>query len=88
MARLLDGFLQESGAGEVFIAPFDIVLGANDVVEPDLPVIGSAPGRVHGTVNAFGIPLDLVVEILSPSSRRTDLVRKMALYARSSVLEY
>ena len=33
-------------------------------------------------------PPDIVVEILSPSTRGIDLVRKMALYARSGVPEY
>jgi Uma2 family endonuclease len=33
-------------------------------------------------------PPDIVVEILSPSTRGVDLVRKMALYARSGVPEY
>jgi len=88
LTRLLDSFLLEGGAGELFIGPLDIVLGPNDVVEPDLLVIGSEQGRVMGTENSFVGPPVLVVEIISPSSQRTDLVKKIALYARSGVPEY
>jgi len=86
--ELLRRFLREHEAGEVFIAPFDVVLSPNDVVQPDLVVIGAKQGRVLDSQNAFqGSPV-LVVEIISPSTQRTDLVRKMALYARSAVQEY
>jgi len=88
LTRLLDRFLEEHSGGELFIAPFDIVLGPHDVVEPDLLVIATQQGRVRGTENAFVGPPVLVVEIISPSSERTDLIKKMALYARSGVPEY
>lgn len=81
LTRLLDSFLLEGGAGEIFIAPLDVVLGPNDVVEPDLLAIASEQGRVRGTENSFAGPPVLVVEIISPSSQRTDLIKKMALYA-------
>lgn len=88
LTLLLHSYLAERGVGELFIAPLDIVLGPNDVVEPDLLIIASEQGRVRGTENSFVGPPVLVVEIISPSSQRTDLVRKMALYARSGVREY
>jgi Uma2 family endonuclease len=88
LTRLLDRFLLDGGVGELFIAPFDIVLGPHDVVEPDLVIIAREQGRVKGTVNAFVGPPVLVIEIVSPSTLRTDLVRKMALYARVGVPEY
>ena len=85
---LLALFLTQNSTGEVLVAPFDVVLGPNDVVQPDLLVIGSEQGRLKDSQNAFEGPPRLVVESLSPSSQLTDLVRKMALYAGSGVPEY
>jgi Uma2 family endonuclease len=88
LVRLLDAFVLENGGGELFFAPFDVQLGFHDIVEPDLLFIGSEQGRVPGEHHKFeGSPL-LVVEVTSPSSRQTDRVKKMVLYARSGVLEY
>ena len=88
LLRVLGNFERETGQGEVMLAPFDVVLGRHDVVKPDLLFIGSEQGRVSGDDIKFqGVP-DLVVEVCSSTSRRIDLVRKMALYARSGVPEY
>ena len=74
--------------GEVVFAPFDVVLGPHDIVEPDLVFIAAEQGRVPGQHHKFeGSPV-LVAEVISPTSRQTDRVKKMALYARSGVLEY
>jgi Uma2 family endonuclease len=88
LTRLLDRFLEEHGGGELFIAPLDVVLGPNDIVEPDLLIIATEQGRVPGTRNAFEGPPILVIEITAPSTQRTDFVSKMALYARAGVPEY
>lgn len=86
--RLLDDFAVETDAGEVFVAPFDVVLGLHDAVEPDLVFIAKAQGRVPGNFNRFeGAPV-LVVEVISPSSRRYDRADKFNLYARSGIPEY
>ncbi len=88
LVRVFDDFANATGSGEVFFAPFDVQLGYHDIVEPDLLFIASDQGRVPGEQHKFeGAPV-LVLEVISPSSRQTDRVRKMALYARSGVLEY
>jgi Uma2 family endonuclease len=88
LVRVFDDFANETGQGEVFFAPFDVQLGYHDVVEPDLVFIATEQGRIPGQHHKFeGSPV-LVAEVISPSSRQTDRVRKMALYARSGVLEY
>ena len=88
LIRLLDAFVLEHGGGELFIAPFDVQLGYHDIVEPDLLFIASDQGRVPGEQHKFEGSPNLVVEVISPSSRQTDRVKKMALYARSGVQEY
>ncbi|MGI8477275.1 MAG: Uma2 family endonuclease [Thermomicrobiales bacterium] len=74
------------GAGKVYSAPTTVRLTEHDVVEPDIMFVANHHRSMVGKV-IEGAP-DLVVEILSPSTRRTDLVRKMALYARAGVREY
>ena len=88
LVLLLSSFARDSQAGELFVAPFDVIFGPNDVVEPDLLFIASDRGRVPGKQNKFEGPPDLVVEVISPSSRRIEFGTKKALYARADVPEY
>src|SRR5437588_4914799 len=84
---LLYVYFRERG-GIVLFAPLDIVLTEYDVVQPDLLVF--APGRAH-LVHPLTVtrePPDLVVEILSPATVRSDRGRKMSLYAHHGVKEY
>jgi Uma2 family endonuclease len=80
-------YLEEAPIGEVFFAPFDVVLSDVNVVEPDLLFLSNARLDRLTQKNAQGAP-DLVVEVLSESTRRTDAVRKRKLYERVDVLEY
>ena len=80
-------FLQEKAIGSVRFAPFDVVLSDVDVVEPDLLFLSSSRLDRLTRKNVQGAP-DLVVEILSESTRRTDEVRKRKLFERFDVLEY
>ena len=86
--RMLDDHVQLTGAGEVLFAPFDVKLGRFDVVEPDIVFLSTLRSRVPDAENAIDYSPDLVVEVLSPSSRSTDRVKKMALYARTGIREY
>jgi Uma2 family endonuclease len=86
--RLVDDFARQSGEGKVVFAPFDVVLGPHDIVEPDLVFMASAQGPMPGEQQFFEGAPHLLVEVISPSSRQTDRVKKMALYARSGVREY
>jgi len=80
-------YLRQHPAGEVFAAPFDVVLSDLDVVEPDLLYISRERASIVTAQHVRGAP-DLVVEILSPGTRKTDDVTKRKLYERSEVLEY
>ena len=79
---------------KVYPAPFDVRLfeEAGDapedvytVVQPDISVVCD-PGKTDGH-GCKGAP-DLVIEILSPSSRRHDRIVKLDLYQRAGVREY
>ena len=83
----LDIFVTENGLGEVFDAPYDVVLSNENVVQPDLLFVSSERSYIITEDNIRGAP-DLVIEILSPSTAQLDTVRKRELYARFGVAEY
>jgi Uma2 family endonuclease len=83
----LSNFLEGRAVGEVFVAPFDVVLSDLDIVEPDLLYISRERAAILTTQHVRGAP-DLVVEILSPGTRKTDEVTKRKLYERFGVQEY
>ncbi|GAA5164263.1 Uma2 family endonuclease [Ornithinimicrobium tianjinense] len=68
----------------VLAAPLDLLAGERTVVQPDLVIVPRS--LVEGP--AVDEPPVLAVEILSPSSRRTDLVRKPEVLARFGVEHY
>jgi Uma2 family endonuclease len=73
--------------GEVFTARFDVVLTAYDVLEPDLLVVLGDQRAILTERNVQGAP-GLVIEILSPSTRKRDLTLKRRLFDREGVREY
>jgi Uma2 family endonuclease len=87
LSRLLASFLHETRLGRVYAAPFDVVFTPHDVVEPDLLYVGAERHAVVGEANVQAAP-DLAIEILSPSSRKVDELRKRDLYERQGVREY
>jgi len=82
VSRYLQYFLFEQielkGLGDVVDAPVDVQLSPTDVVQPDL-VIVLKQNRIITPSKIMGAP-DLVIEILSPSTRETDLNLKKQLY--------
>ena len=84
---LLHGFVKNHSLGEVFFAPLDVVLSSRDVVQPDLLFLSNARIQRLTRENVQGAP-DLVVEVVSESSRQLDRKLKRALYERYDILEY
>jgi Uma2 family endonuclease len=87
LAAMLWAYLKHHPIAEVFVAPFDVVFSDLDVVEPDLLVISRDRAGVLTDQHVRGAP-DLVVEILSPGTRKTDEMTKRKLYERFGVREY
>jgi Uma2 family endonuclease len=87
LTAALVSYLGTHRVGELFVAPFDVVLSDLDVVEPDLIYISRERAGVLTEQHVRGAP-DLVVEILSPGTRKTDEITKRKLYERYGVAEY
>lgn len=73
--------------GELFISRFDVIMSPHDVVEPDLLVVLGDQAEILNDKNIRGTP-GLIVEILSPSSRKRDQTLKRQLFDREGVREY
>ena len=61
-------FLRSHPAGEIFFAPFDVVISDLDVVEPDLLFIAADQAQIVTDKHVRGTPA-LVIEILSRPAR-------------------
>jgi Uma2 family endonuclease len=84
---LLGLYAHQHRLGRVFAAPIDVVLSDVDVVEPDLLFVTEERLGIVTAAHLDGAP-DLVVEILSPGTRRRDEITKRHLYERYGVAEY
>ena len=83
---LLAPHVRQQRLGRVYLAPFDVRLGT-DLVQPDLVFIRrDRLDRFEKGV--FVGPPDLVVEVLSPSTRSYDETVKAERYAEAGVPEY
>ena len=78
---------QQTKQGRVFAAPTDVVFTETDVVQPDLLYIAKEQEHLITRENIQGAP-DLIVEILSNSTRRRDERLKRNLYEQHGVKEY
>ncbi len=79
-------YLREHPAGELYDAPLDVILSDVDVVEPDILFVSNERAAILQDW-VRGAP-DLVVEILSPGTRKVDETTKRRLYDRVGVREY
>jgi len=73
--------------GEAFTAPCDVVMTPHNVVEPDLLVVLGDQQDILTDKNVQGAP-GLVIEILSPGTRKRDQTLKRQLFDREGVREY
>lgn len=87
LIRFLGDHVARMKAGEVFVAPTDVVLSNLDIVQPDLFFICAARASIITEKNIQGPP-DFVIEIISETSRKTDETIKRKLYERYGVREY
>ncbi|HEY2727445.1 MAG TPA: Uma2 family endonuclease [Parafilimonas sp.] len=83
----LYNYVTENNLGEAIYAPVDVYLGNKNAIQPDVFFISNENKHFIKKDGIYGAP-ELIVEILSPSNRNTDLIKKKAVYEQFAVKEY
>ncbi len=78
--------VQSLGIGEILPALFDVHLQEFNTYQPDLMFVSNERRNILDRSAGTGTP-DMVVEILSDSTRRRDLTEKLPVYAANGALE-
>jgi Uma2 family endonuclease len=84
---LLSQYIKQRDLGRLFHAPIDLILESSAVLQPDLLFVSKARQSIITERAIEGAP-ELVIEILSPGTSRTDRVTKAQIYARHGVPAY
>jgi Uma2 family endonuclease len=84
--KVLLDHVENHGLGQILDAPCDVVLSQFDVLQPDVFFISSERLATIGEKYISDAP-DLVVEVLSPGTRRRDRTLKSKRYALFGVRE-
>lgn len=87
LSVIFSNFIKEKKLGEVLVAPTDVVLSEDTVVQPDMLFISKERLDIIKEAAITGSP-DLIVEIVSPSSASYDTVEKRDIYEEYGVKEY
>lgn len=82
----LNLFVKNHQLGKVFGSRLSVGISSNYHPEPDIFFVGKDNGGKYANDRFNGIP-DLVIEIISPSTRKLDLEEKRPLYKKSLVPE-
>lgn len=88
MARLLDAYVDEHQLGDVLGPDAGFVIFADEqtLLVPDVAFVAKhRVPRAEEQDHSPRLAPDLVVEVMSPSDRMTDALRKIALYQRAGV---
>jgi Uma2 family endonuclease len=78
--------VQRRKIGKVIASPVAMVLSPHTFVEPDVALVLNE--NLHRIDKVIRGPADLVAEVVSPSGRRRDRVKKRDLYERHGVKEF
>ena len=81
------GHCDKTKIGDVYIAPSDVYLDDENVVQPDIYFVSNANLSILTDAGAEGAP-DMIIELLSPSNAYYDLRAKLQLYEKYGVKEY
>jgi Uma2 family endonuclease len=84
--RELSNYLDRTREGKLFLSPTDVILAEDLVLQPDLSFVSR--DRLQMVRDQLHGPPDLVIEVLSDTTRVKDRFVKRDKYARFGVREY
>ena len=82
-----NNYINMENNGNVFVAPIDVYLNQKNVVQPDIVFVSNERKSILKEDGIYGPP-DLVIEVLSPGTRKFDLDKKKKIYEKHAVKEY
>ncbi|HMR55959.1 MAG TPA: Uma2 family endonuclease [Cyclobacteriaceae bacterium] len=80
-------FTKKKKLGKTFVAPVDVFLNPENAFQPDILFISKKNTGLIKEDGIYGAP-DLVIEVLSPGSKKLDLTKKKDVYEAAGVREY
>ena len=83
----LYNYTENSKLGETRYAPLDIIFDETNILQPDIIFISNENKNIITEKGVFGSP-DLVIEVLSPSTKEKDRKTKFKIYEKFKVKEY
>ena len=84
LVSVLGDHVRQRGLGRVLFAPLDVIFADSSIAQPDAIYLDNTRMSLISRRGIEGGP-NLLVEVLSPSTARTDRNVKFALYARYGV---
>lgn len=88
--RLFSNYMHETKGGCIpYVSPVDVELEENDqtIVQPDIMILCKDRRKLLRKGRIYGAP-DLVIEVLSPSTKKKDCTEKLHKYQQRGVREY
>jgi Uma2 family endonuclease len=87
LASLIFMHVRQKKSGKVYAAPVDVFLSNKNAFQPDIIFISTENKSKLKKDGIYGAP-DLIIEILSPGSKKLDLTKKKDAYEKAGVKEY
>ena len=87
LARLLGNHVKAKNLGKVVVAPVDVYLNKENVYQPDILFLSNERMHLVQKGKVRGAP-DLIIEVLSPGTKKFDKTIKKSVYEQAGVGEY
>ncbi len=87
IAEKIKKWVNSKKLGKVMIAPLDVHFADKEIYQPDIIFVSNEKQDIIFENGIYGAP-DLIVELLSPSNAKYDLIQKKDIYEKKKVKEY